>query len=63
MNFKKIYPLFCGVAIMLFIFCYFKVKITQTVNNLSANSTGTAETKIFLIELVHINPLAYEKGR
>lgn len=60
MNFKKIYPLFCGVAIMLVIICSFKVKITQTVNNLSANN---AETKIFLIELVHINPLAYEKGR
>ena len=60
MNFKKIYPLFCGVAIMLVIIYSFKVKITQTVSNISANN---AETQIFLIELVHINPLAYEKGR
>lgn len=63
MNFKKIYPLFCGVSIMLVIICSFKIKITQTVNNLSTNSAETAETKTFFIELVHINPLAYEKGR
>jgi hypothetical protein len=60
MDFKKIYPLFCVAAIVLFIICSFKIKITQTVSNLSANS---AETKIFLIELVNINPLAYEQGR
>jgi hypothetical protein len=63
MNFKKIYPLFCGVAIALFIICPFKIKVTQTVNNLSASSAETAETKTFLIELVHINPIDYEKGR
>lgn len=63
MNFKKIYPLFCGVTIVLVIICSFKLKVTQTVNNLSANSVETAETKTFLIELVHINPLDYEKGR
>ncbi len=48
MNFKKIYPLFCGVAIMLVIISPFKIKITQTVNNLSASSAKTAETKTFL---------------
>lgn len=54
------YPLFCGVAIVLLIICSFKVKITQTVDNTPANGS---ETKTFFIELVHINPFAYEKGR
>lgn len=63
MNFKKIYLLFCGVAIVLVIICSFKLKITQTVNNLSVHSSEPAETKTFFIELVHINPFAYEKGR
>ncbi|TAF63565.1 MAG: hypothetical protein EAZ55_13315 [Cytophagales bacterium] len=63
MNFKKIHPLFCGVAIVLVIICSFKLKVTQTINNLPANCAETAETKTFFIELVHINPLDYEKGR
>jgi len=63
MNFKKIYPLFCGVAIGLVIICSFKLKVTQTVSNLSANSAETVEIKTFLIEFVHIKPLNYEKGR
>ena len=63
MNFKKIYPLFCGVAIGLVIICSFKLKVTQTVNNLSANSAETVEIKTILIEFVHIKPLDYEKGR
>ena len=58
MNFKKIYPLICGVAIVLVIICSFQLKVTQTVN-----SAANAETKTFLIELVHTNPLDYEKGR
>lgn len=60
LTFKKIYPHFCYLAIVLVISCSFKLKVTLTVNDLPANS---AETKTLRIELVRINPLDYEKGR
>lgn len=58
MNLKKIYPLFFCVAILLFTICSFKLKITETVNNVK-----NTKTKTLLIELLPTNSLDHDKGR